>query len=45
MPKEILRKSIKTLKEKLEKSGIRLINKRFAARRLVFEINNTLKLK
>ena len=40
--KEILSKSVRMLKERLENSGIRLINERFAARRLAFEIDYTL---
>jgi hypothetical protein len=39
------RRSARTLKEGPERSGTRLINKRFAARRLAFDINDTLYLR
>jgi hypothetical protein len=45
MYKEILKRFAKILKEKLEKSKIKLINKRFVAYKLPFKINSTLKLK
>jgi hypothetical protein len=42
MPKETPRRFVRTLNEGPEKSGIRLINERFAARRPAFEICDTL---
>jgi hypothetical protein len=39
------RRSARTLKEGPERSGTRLINKRFAARRPAFNIDNTLYLR
>jgi hypothetical protein len=43
--KEMSRRSIRTLNERLDKSGIRLINERFPVRRLAFKIDSTLKLR
>jgi hypothetical protein len=40
--KEIPRRSARTLKEGPERSGIKLINERFAARSPAFEIDDTL---
>jgi hypothetical protein len=42
VPKETPRRSVRTLNEGPEKSGIKLINERFAARRPAFEIDGTL---
>jgi hypothetical protein len=42
MPKETPRRSVRTLNEGPERSGIKLINERFAACRPAFEINNAL---
>jgi hypothetical protein len=40
--KEIPRRSARTLKEGPERSGIKLINERFAARSPAFDIDDTL---
>jgi mRNA-degrading endonuclease RelE of RelBE toxin-antitoxin system len=45
MLKKIPKRFARTLKEKLKKSKTKLINKRFIAYKLAFEIDNTLKLR